>query len=114
VTNHAGGNKARLPRYRRGVPAIRTSSAHPEFDNWLRLASSGWSLQLADVLAEPITAALVSEDAGWYFAVEDWRQRRPQRWRRKAMRQWRAEEVILADKQVRLVEAAIQVPTLPR
>jgi hypothetical protein len=114
VTNHGGGNKARLPRYCRVVPAIRTNSAHPEFDNWLRLASSGWCLKVGDVLAEPITAALVSEDACWYFAVEDWRQRRPRRWRRKDMRAWRAEEMILADEQVRLVEAAIQVPTRPR
>jgi hypothetical protein len=82
------------------------------FSNWLRLASSGWYLQLADVFAEPSTATLVSEDASWYFCVEDWLLRRPSRRRRAALRAWREEEQLLADEQARLVEAMLHLPTL--
>jgi hypothetical protein len=94
------------------VPPHRTDSSHPAFSNWLRLASSGWYLQIADVLAAPRTAVLVSEDASWYFAFEDWQLRRPRRGRRAELRAWREEERLLADEQARLVEAMLHLPTL--
>jgi hypothetical protein len=104
-----GGTRPRPPR--RVVPPDRAPD-HPALDAWLHMASSGWYLNLDDVLADPRRMALISADACWYFSYEDWRRRRPLRRRRTAWRAWRAEEAVLAAQQHRLVRAAFALHTL--
>lgn len=87
-------------------------AAHPRFAGWVRLASSGWYLQADDLLNDPAAAALMAEDAAWYFAVVDWRRRRPAIWRPRKRRRWLAEEEPLAGHAEALVQASTRLRTL--
>lgn len=87
-------------------------AAHPSFAGWVRLASSGWYLQVDDLLNDPAAATLMAEDAAWYFAVIDWRDRRPAVWRRPERRSWLAEEKSLAQDAAALVRASSRLRTL--
>jgi hypothetical protein len=103
------GRGARAPR--RVVPP----ELNPKSASWhgvLHLSSSGWCLPVDDVRAEPDLTALVSADACWLLAYQDWARRRPQRWRGRAWRAWRKEEAALAVEQDGLVRASFAVPTL--
>jgi hypothetical protein len=92
--------------------ARRPYASHPKFDGWLRLESSGWYVQVTDVINEDAASALVADDAAWHFAVADWRRRRPRFWRRTAWRAWRAEENLLTAQAALLVEASTHMRTL--
>lgn len=87
-------------------------AAHPSFTGWVRLASSGWYLQVNDLLNDQSAATLMAEDAAWYFAVVDWEHRRPAIWRRQARRLWLAEEDSLARQAAVLVQASTRLRTL--
>jgi len=78
----------------------------------LHMSSSGWYLLVDDVRGEPDLTALVSADACWLLAYQDWARRRPQRWQGRAWRAWRREEAALAVEQDGLVRATFAVPTL--
>lgn len=91
--------------------ARRRNLARPTIHGWVRLESSGWYIQVSDVVDEN-AAALVGEDAAWRFTVADWRQRRPAVWCRQARRAWRAEERQLAAQAVALMESATYLRTL--
>jgi hypothetical protein len=73
---------------------------------WLHLASSGWYVDVDEVRAEPELTQLMSADACWFLAYQDWAGRRPRRWQLAAWRSWRREELALALEQVGLVRAA--------
>jgi hypothetical protein len=73
---------------------------------WLHLASSGWYVDVDEVRGEPELAQLMSSDACWFVAYQDWATRRPHQWRVAAWRSWRKEEAALAAEQERLVRAA--------
>lgn len=81
-------------------------------DGWLLLESSGWYIRLTDILDNPTTAVLASEDSAWKFGLLDWRSRRPRAWHRPAREDWRAERRVLEAKRVRLVQSTRQVRTL--
>jgi hypothetical protein len=78
----------------------------------VRLESSGWYLQVTDLIHEPTAAPLMADDAAWHFAVADWRRRRPPIWRRSARRAWLVEEEFLATHAAQLVEASTRLRTL--
>jgi hypothetical protein len=78
----------------------------------LHMSSSGWYLHVDDVRADPELSALVSADACWLLAYQDWARRRPRRWRARAWRSWRKEEAALAAEQDGLVRAAFARPAL--
>ena len=90
----------------------RATASQQTFDGWVRLESSGWYLQVADLLNEDEAATLMAEDAAWHFAVADWRRRRPPVWRRSKRRAWLAEEELLARKAAHLVQASTRLRTL--
>jgi hypothetical protein len=102
------------PTRRRQVRAAarRAPSTQPRFDGWLRLESSGWYVQVSDVVNEDAAASLVGDDTVWRFAVEEWRHRRPSVFRRAQRRAWRAEEDVLATQACLLVEATKHLRTL--
>ena len=101
-------------RARRRIRAAtrRATSAQPSFPGWVRLESSGWYLQVNDLVHEPSAAALMADDAAWHFTVSDWRRRRPAIWRRGLRRAWLAEEEFLAAQAARLVQASTRLRTL--
>jgi hypothetical protein len=96
---------------RRVVPPERS----PQFaaqHGWLHMASSGWYLHLDDVRSEPRLSELISNDACWFLAYQDWARNRPRRWDRRAWRAWRRHEAELAAEQAELVRAAFTRPSL--
>jgi hypothetical protein len=86
--------------------------SHPSFDGWVRMESSGWYVQVTDIVADSRAATLAADDAAWSFAVADWRHRRPSLWRRRPRRAWRDEEAMLAAQAALLVEASTHLRTL--
>jgi hypothetical protein len=106
----ARSNRRYVPP-RRVVPPDST----PRFAarrNLLHLSSSGWDLHVDDVRAEPELTALISADACWLLASQDWVSRRPRRWQGRAWRSWRKEEAALAAEQDGLVRASFARPSL--
>lgn len=83
----------------------------PSSDGWLTLASSGRAVQVIDARDDPLTSLLVTEDACWLFAVEDWRRRQPHRWQRAARRAWSSEAAALVAKRDRLTALTAQLPS---
>lgn len=57
----------------------------------LHLESAGTDVPVAFLAGSPSTAVLAVEDVCWQAAVEDWKRRRPARWRVRARSAWRAE-----------------------
>jgi hypothetical protein len=110
TTSNKSGQSPRPPR--RTLFARRPRPQAPDREGWMLLASSGWHVRLSDVLDQPTTGVLVTEDACWQFAMRDWESRRPRPWRPSARREWRAEGTRLEDKRLRLVEMTRQVRTL--
>jgi hypothetical protein len=100
---------ARPPR--RVVPPEGTAHRAASY-GLLHMSSSGWYLQVEDVRTEPELTALVSADACWLIAYQDWAKRRPRRWQGRAWRSWRKEEAALAAEQDGLVRATLARPTL--
>lgn len=96
---------------RRVVPPDRTQQSAARRD-LLHLSSSGWYLHVDDVLVEPELTALMSADACWLLAYQDWASRRPRWWRAWAWRSWRKEEATLAAEQDALVRATLARPSL--
>lgn len=94
------------------LAARRRNVGRPTFTGWVRVESSGWYIQISDFIDEPAAAELVGEDAAWYFAVADWRRRRPAMWRRTARQAWLAEEQLLAARAAALVDATTHLRTL--
>lgn len=103
----------RAGRPRRVVPPERTAQfAHHH--GLLHMSSSGWYLHVDDVREQPELTALVSADACWLLAYQDWARRRPRRWHGRAWRSWRKEEAVLAAEQDGLVRATLARPTTLR
>lgn len=96
---------------RRVVPPDRAAESASEH-NVLHLSSSGWYLHVDDVRAEPELTALISADACWLLAYQDWAGRRPRRWQGWAWRAWRKEEAALAAEQDGLVRVTFARPSL--
>ena len=94
------------------LAARRRNRGRPTFTGWVRLESSGWYIQVSDFVDEPAASDLLSEDTAWYFAVADWRRRRPSRWRRALRRAWLAEEDLLAARAAVLVHETTHLRTL--
>lgn len=92
--------------------ARRRNAGRPTFTGWVRVESSGWYIQVSDFLDESAAGDLLGEDAAWYFAVADWRRRRPAPWRRLARRAWLVEEQALAARAAELVEETKHLRTL--
>ena len=105
MTDHGSRRLVRLA-------ARRRNAGRPTFTGWVRVESSGWYIQISDFMDEPAAAELVGEDAAWYFAVADWRRRRPAIWRRDERRAWLAEEQVLAARAVALVNETTHLRTL--
>jgi hypothetical protein len=101
--------RARPPR--RIVPPERSPQTASR-QGLLHLSSSGWYLPVDDVRTEPDLTALVSADACWLLAYQDWARRRPQRRGGRAWRAWRKEEAALAAEQDGLVRASLELPAL--
>ena len=110
--DHPVGEPERVTDRARRRIGRRATASQPTFDGWVRLESSGWYLQVADLLNEHEAATLMAEDAAWHFAVDDWRRRRPPVWRRSKRRAWLAEEELLARKAGHLVQASTRLRTL--
>ena len=96
---------------RRVVPPERSVQFASQ-RGWLHMSSSGWYLHVDDVRAEPELTALVSADACWFLAYQDWAGRRPRRWQGRSWRSWRKEEAALAAEQDGLVRATFARTTL--
>jgi hypothetical protein len=101
----------------RGGPPRRVVApdSNPQFASrhgLLHMSSSGWYLRVDDVRIEPELTALISADACWLLAYQDWASRRPRRWNGRAWRAWRKEEAVLAAEQDGLVRATLARPTL--
>jgi hypothetical protein len=64
----------------------------------LRLESVGTNLPVGLLDASPSAAVLAVEDVCWEAAVEDWKRRRPPRWRIRSRAAWEAEGASLAAK----------------
>jgi hypothetical protein len=94
------------------VAARRRNAGRPTFSGWVRVESSGWYIQVTDFLDEPVAADLLGEDAAWYFAVADWRRRRPSILRRNRRRAWLAELDLLAARAAALVHETTHLRTL--
>ena len=94
------------------LAARRRNTGRPTFTGWIRLESSGWYIQVSDFLDEQAAADLLGEDAAWYFAVADWRSRRPMVWRRSRRRTWLDEEQQLAARAAALVHETTHLRTL--
>lgn len=94
------------------LAARRRNSGRPTFTGWVRVESSGWYIQVSDFLEEPAVGELLGEDAAWYFAVADWRRRRPSVWMRARRRAWLAEENLLAARAAALVHETTHLRTL--
>jgi hypothetical protein len=94
------------------LAARRRNAGRPTFTGWIRVESSGWYIQVSDFLDEPAAAELLREDAAWYFAVADWRRRRPAVWQRTARRAWLTEEQLLAARAAALVRETTHLRTL--
>lgn len=91
---------------RRVVPPERTAQFAFQH-GLLHMSSSGWYLPVDDVRSEPALTELVSADACWLLAYQDWAGRRPRRWQGRAWRSWRKEEAALAAEQDGLVRATL-------
>jgi hypothetical protein len=74
----------------------------------VRLESAGTNLPLR-FLNSPSAAVLAVEDLCWEAAVEDWKHRRPSRWRLRARADWEAEGELLAAKADRLRHLAVEI-----
>jgi hypothetical protein len=74
----------------------------------VRLQSAGTSLPVG-FLDSPSVAMLAVEDLCWEAALEDWRHRRPSRWRLRARVVWEAEGARLGAKADRLRDLATEV-----
>lgn len=94
------------------LAARRRNAGRPTFTGWVRVESSGWYIQVSDFIEEPAAGALLGEDAAWYFAVADWRSRRPSIWQRPRRRVWLAEEQVLAGRAAALVQETTHLRTL--
>jgi hypothetical protein len=92
--------------------ARRRNAGRPTFTGWVRVESSGWYIQVSDFLDDSLAGDLLGEDAAWYFAVADWRRRKPAVWQRMARRAWLVEEEVLAMRAAALVEETKQLRTL--
>lgn len=99
-------------RRRVRMSARQASAVHPSFEGWIRLASSGWYIQVSDLLDHPSAGVLMADDAAWQFAVTDWLHRRPPIWRRRLRRTWLAEEQYLAAQATRLERTSTRLRTL--
>jgi hypothetical protein len=91
-TRTLGGTTRRTRAGDRFVYAHRSSDST---ELTFRLRSIHSSVTGADVLDSPPLATLLVEDWCWHLAVDDWRSRRPQPWRRVATRRWLSEEKVL-------------------
>lgn len=106
-TNHRPRRATRIWR----SLMLKTEDPTPPatLEGWLTLASSGRAVQVIDARDDPLTSLLVSEDACWSFAVEDWRHRQPRRWQRAARRAWLGEAAVLVAKRDRLVADTVRL-----
>jgi hypothetical protein len=85
---------------------------------WRHRTSPEWNLHLectgTDIaprfLAEsPSVATLAVEDLCWQAAIDDWKRRRPHRWRSRARADWEAEGKLLSAEADRLRELAVEM-----
>jgi hypothetical protein len=92
------------PSRRRRRPRHRTPRA------WnLHLESTGTDIATRYLTESPAVATLAVEDLCWQAAAEDWKRRRPHRWRSQARADWLAEGELLAVEAERLRELADDV-----
>jgi hypothetical protein len=89
-------------------PAGAASPAGPEVWN-LRLESVGSNLPVGLLDGSPSVAVLAVEDLCWEAAVEDWKRRRPPRWRIRSRAAWEAEGAWLAARSDHLKRLAAEV-----
>lgn len=75
----------------------------------LHLKSAGTNLPVGFLEDSPSMLVLAVEDVCWEAAVEDWKRRRPPRWRSQARAAWEAEGAGLAAKADHLRRLASQV-----
>ena len=89
---------------RRHLPRHRTPRA------WnLHLESAGTDIAARFVTESSAVAALAVEDLCWQAATDDWKRRRPHRWRPRARAEWLAEGELLATEADQLRELADEV-----
>lgn len=92
------------PSRRHRLPRHRTPRA------WnLHLESTGTDIAARYLTESPAVAALTVEDLCWRASTEDWKRRRPHRWRSAARADWLAEGELLAAEADRLREKADDV-----
>jgi hypothetical protein len=72
----------------------------------LRMVSAGLVIPVGLVKDSPTLLVLAVEDACWQFSRADHLGRRPLWYRRRARRQWKAEQAVLDAKRLRLQEMA--------
>jgi hypothetical protein len=113
VTNDIDKNGQPAPRRRFSLLRRESPTSAPRTD-LIRLVSSGRLVDVYDVLDRPVTGFVAAEDACWQFALADWRQRKPRRWRIAAHRAWREEGTRLDQKRARLVAFAGEIRTVGR
>lgn len=89
---------------RRRLPRRRTPRARN-----LHLESAGTDIAARYLTESPAVATLAVEDLCWQAATQDWKHRRPHRWRSQARADWLAEGRLLAAKADRLQEMADDV-----
>lgn len=80
---------------------------HDAQPTWnLHLESTGSHVAARFLIESPTAAALVAEDLCWQAATQDWKKRRPPRWRPRARAAWKAEGDELLAEAARLCEMA--------
>ena len=72
----------------------------------LHLESTGGHVAARFLIESPMAAALVAQDLCWQAATQDWKHRRPPRWRPRARAAWKAEGDELLAQAARLRQMA--------
>jgi len=93
-----------------GEPQHRPDRQHAARPVWnLHLESAGTNVPARFLTESPMLTVLAVEDLCWQAATEDWKHRRPHRWRRQAREAWLAEGAQLEAKADRLRQMADDV-----
>jgi hypothetical protein len=93
--------------------ARRSSASNSPPDTGLYLAAVGRSINVSDAVNRPMFAMLMTEDVCWQCNLEEWRARRPPRYRRSAYAAWRSEGAVIEQKKARIRAIAADLRLIP-
>lgn len=111
VDNPSG---VRHPRPSRSRHQTAGRGAATRKEDRIRLDTIGRTISILDVTTDPQLSHLMSEDACWRFAYEQWMATRPARWHREQWQQWQNDRDWLRDKLIRIEDLARELGFPPR